>query len=67
LLSISSHMCIGFRGSMQQQEYSSSNCAHANQLTYLYVFYVYPSMSQTPKLRFYVFENISSVMNFDLE
>jgi hypothetical protein len=36
---------------------------HANHLTYLYVFYVKPSMSQTPKLRFCVFESISSVMN----
>ncbi len=64
LLSISSHTCIGFRGSMQQQEYSSSNLPHAIHLTYHHVFYVKPpSMSQTPKLRFHVFESISSVMN----
>jgi len=36
---------------------------HAIHLTYHHVFYVKPSMSQTPKLRFHVFENISSVMN----
>jgi hypothetical protein len=36
---------------------------HAIHLTYHHVFYVKPSMSQTPKLRFHVFESISSVMN----
>ncbi len=36
---------------------------HAIHLTYHYVFYVKPSMSQTPKLRFHVFVSISSVMN----
>jgi hypothetical protein len=36
---------------------------YAIHLTYHHVFYVKPSMSQTPKLRFHVFENISSVMN----
>ncbi len=62
LSSISSHTCKGFCGSMQQQEYSSSNC-HMQFITYYHVFYVKPSMFQTPKLRFYVFESITSVMN----
>jgi hypothetical protein len=64
LPSISSHTCIGFCGSMQQQEYSSSNChLQLIHLTYHHVFYVKPRMSQIPKLRFHVFESISSVMN----
>jgi hypothetical protein len=37
--------------------------SHAIHLTYYHVFYVKPSMSQTPKLRFHVFESINSVMN----
>jgi hypothetical protein len=36
---------------------------HAIHLTYHHVFYLKPSMSQTPKPRFHVFESISSVMN----
>jgi hypothetical protein len=36
---------------------------YAIHLTYHHVFYVKPSMSQTPKLQFHVFESISSVMN----
>jgi hypothetical protein len=36
---------------------------HAIHLTYYHVFYVKPSMSQTPKLMLYVFESTSSVLN----
>jgi hypothetical protein len=36
---------------------------HAIHLTYHHVFYVKPSMSQTPKLKLHVFESSSSVMN----
>jgi hypothetical protein len=36
---------------------------HAIHLTYHHVFHVKPSMSQTPKHRFNVFESISSVTN----
>jgi hypothetical protein len=64
LLSISLHMFIGLHGSMEQQEESSSNCYMQVCLTYHHIFYVKPSMSQTPKLWFHVFQNISSVMNF---
>jgi hypothetical protein len=35
---------------------------HAIHLTYRHVFYVKPSMSQTPKLRFHVFESINGVV-----
>jgi arabinogalactan endo-1,4-beta-galactosidase len=49
---------------MEQQEWLSSNCCMQVCLTYHYhVFYVKPSMSQTPKLWLHVFQNISSVLN----
>jgi len=63
LLSISWHTCIGFRGSNATTRVFIIRLPHAIHLTYHHVFYVKPSMSQTPKLRFDVFESISSVMN----
>jgi hypothetical protein len=68
LLSISSHTFTGLCGSMQQQEECSlSNCHMWMLLTYYHIFYVKPSMSQTPKLWFHVLESISSPWIFDRE
>jgi hypothetical protein len=54
LLSTSLHMFRRHRGSMLQQDYSSSD--HN-------IFYVKPSMSKTPNLWFHVLESISNIMN----